>query len=447
MAEPVDAHIPGDDPRDADIQTQVDDLRVALQEWRRTREYSQSTEERLAHITLQCARMIESWQQMERRRTNIAAIDGRRGEWGAADSRFQHPAGERLRALERAIEFEWAALSEGRSEKSAPANDAATLAESRAAAANLTIRGFASVESRLTALEHDLQNRMAQLSRELQSVVAELRTARPQAAPAAAPAAFPLESVMRIHEELRGAEGESGPGPESLKAGATRALPQPSETALALVARVESLERAVENAADTAVQSRSGWRPLYVLLGLVVAVAAVALIAIWMQRRVDAKLSEAAVKVAAAERERDQQTAAAREEAARQVADARQSAERAQIVSNVLAAPDLVRYWLVGTGGNARAYAQVLYSRSRGMVFSASRLEPAGAGRTYQLWILTKGGAVSAGLITPDSGGRVTLSTDVPVALPGRLAGAIVTVENEGGGTAPSGERALLRVE
>jgi hypothetical protein len=41
----------------------------------------------------------------------------------------------------------------------------------------------------------------------------------------------------------------------------------------------------------------------------------------------------------------------------------------------------------------------------------------------------------------------VTLATDVPLSVPGRLMGAIVTVESAGGGNAPSAERVLVRVE
>jgi len=167
----------------------------------------------------------------------------------------------------------------------------------------------------------------------------------------------------------------------------------------------------------------------------------------WMQRRIDARLNEAAIRVTAAERQRDETTAATREEASRQVAEARESAAKAQVVANILAAPDLVRYWLTGARADSRAYAQILFSRSRGMVFSASRLEPPGNGRTYQLWFLTRGEPVSGGVITPDSAGRVTLATDIPIAVEGRLLGAVVTVEAAGGGATPSAERVLIRAE
>ncbi|MBA2306283.1 MAG: anti-sigma factor [Acidobacteria bacterium] len=443
-----------DDPRGPELQTQIDDLRVALQDWRRTREYSLPTEERLAQITVQCARMVESWQQMEQRRgAAVSGPDERPGDWGAGGSRLEEDSGERIRALERTIEHEWEALGEGHDQPAGQLREqAVSLAESCIAAANLTVRGFARAESRLATLEQDLQGRMTQMSRDLQSVVAELRSARPHPLPVPTPA-FPLESVMRIHEELQESDAPAVSGPDAVKAGPTHALPPSTESATALTARVESLERVVGNAAAAPAPSIGAWRPRYAVIGLVAGLAAIALFGLWIQRRVDTRLSDAAARVSAAERQRDATTeltntrlAATREEAAQQVAAARESAARAQIVGNVLAAPDLLRYWLTGVGANSRAYAQVLLSRSRGMVFSASRLPSPGAGRTYQLWLLTRGGPVSAGLLTPDTAGRVTLATDVvPLSAERRLIGALVTLEPAGGGPQPSADRVLIR--
>ena len=446
MAEPVNAPVPIADPGDPDLQGQIDGLRIALRDWRRTREYSQPTQERLEQITLQCARLVEAWQQMERRRTSsVARIDERRDP-GAVESRLQRATGERIHALERAIEQEWEALPKGTDDPARQLTEqAASLAESCVAAANLALRGFANAESRVATLERDIQSGMAQLSRDLQSILAELRSARPPGLPGSNPA-FPLEGVMRIHQELRESDA---PAQKALEATPPDAPPKDAEstTTTALVARVESLERAVEHAGEAPAVSRGGWLPWYAIVGLIAALAGVALFGLWMQRRVDARLNEAALRVSAAEQQRDATVAATREEASRQVADARQSAAQAQIVGNVLAAPDLVRYWLAGAGSTSRAYAQVLFSRSRGVVFSALRLDPAPAGRTYQLWLLTRGGPVSAGVLTPDADGSVTLATDVPVTAPGRLTGAVVTLEAAGGGTEPSGDTVLVRVE
>ena len=441
VAEPLHtANLPGD-PRGADLQSQIQDLSAALQNWRRTREYSRQTEERLAQITLQCARIVESWQETERRNTAVTGPSERR-PW-VVENRAPQDTAERIRALERTIEHEWEALREDQDEPAKqPAGQAGTADGSTTA--SLTLRGFESVEARLGALEQDIQSRMAQLSGDLQAVIAELRTTRPPAAPAAAPA-FPLESVMRIHEELREADATATPGAEALKPGATRALPESTDASTALTARMESLERAVSDVA--AVQPARGWRPLYAVVGLLLALGGMALVGVWMQRRVDARLNEAAAQVLAAERQRDATTAATREEAARQVADAQQSAAQAQVVGNVLAAPDRVRYWLTGADATSRAYGQVLFSRSRGIVFSALRLPAAGPGKTYQLWLITINGPVSAGLISPDSAGRVTLATDALPTFQGRLTGALVTLEPDGGAPRPSADQVLIKVE
>jgi hypothetical protein len=454
VADPVDAPVRKDDQRAPELQTQIEDLRVALEQWRRTREYSQPTEERLAQITLQCARMVDSWEQMEQQhRPAAAGLEEGQGEKSAVEGHSQQDPGDRIRAIERSIEREWEGLREGHQEPDRQLLDqAVSLAESCVAAANLTVRGFERAESRLAALEQDLQGRMTQLSHDLQAVVTELRSARPPSLPGAA-AAFPLESVMRIHEELRESDTTPGAGREALKAAPTRALPQSAESDTALAARVESLERVVGNAAAEPALPPGGWRPRYAIIGLIAVLAGIAFFSVWIQRRVDARLSDAAARVSAAERQRDATTeltntrlAATREAAAKEVAAARQTAAQAQIVGNVLAAPDLIRYSLTEVGDHARATAQVLFSRSRGIVFSASRLQPAGDAKTYQLWLLTRGGPVSAGLITPDAAGRVTLMTDVPPGADRPVVGALVTLEAAGGGSQPSADRVLIRV-
>src|SRR5262249_42742235 len=102
---------------------------------------------------------------------------------------------------------------------------------------------------------------------------------------------------------------------------------------------------------------------------------------------------------------------AARRDAAAQIEIARGAASRAQITSDVLAAPDLIRFNLIGTDPAARASAQLLFSRSRGMVFSGSHLSSPAAGHVYQVWLLTASDAVSAGTIAPDDSGRLTFAT------------------------------------
>jgi len=116
---------------------------------------------------------------------------------------------------------------------------------------------------------------------------------------------------------------------------------------------------------------------------------------------------------------------------------------RAQMISDVLAAPDLIRFPLVGRDSLESATGQVLWSRSRGIfVFSASGLPAPAHDSTYQVWLLTRTGAVSVATFDPDSGGRATV-TATPKVPP--LVGAMVTMERKGGNDTPSGEPLLTR--
>ena len=129
--------------------------------------------------------------------------------------------------------------------------------------------------------------------------------------------------------------------------------------------------------------------------------------------------------------------------AERAVADARRTAGEAQAAMSVLAAPDMVRIELAGQSAAAAARARALWSRNRGMVFTATNLPQAPAGRVYQVWVVTAGGPVSAGLLTPDAGGRAEAFFNTPpdIAPPTAVA---VTLEPAGGVPAPTGERYLL---
>ena len=156
--------------------------------------------------------------------------------------------------------------------------------------------------------------------------------------------------------------------------------------------------------------------------------------------RIDESQRQARLAADAASR----QVTERQQQAARELAAAQELAARAQMIGDVLAAPDLVRYSLVGRDALASAFGQVLWSRSRGFVFSASGLPAPSQDATYQIWLLTRTGAVSAGTFVPDSNGRVTLAATPKV--PPSLLGAIVTMERQGGGDTPSGEPLLARM-
>jgi anti-sigma-K factor RskA len=109
----------------------------------------------------------------------------------------------------------------------------------------------------------------------------------------------------------------------------------------------------------------------------------------------------------------------------------------------VLTAPDLARIDLTGQSVAPRATARAFWSRSRGLVFSASQLPPLPSGRVYQLWVVTAQAPISAGLLKPDRDGRITVVVETPQDLPNPAAMA-VTIEPDGGVPAPTGVKFLV---
>ena len=126
----------------------------------------------------------------------------------------------------------------------------------------------------------------------------------------------------------------------------------------------------------------------------------------------------------------------------RLMADAQRAATGAQASVAVLTAPDVARVDLAGQPIAPNASARAFWSRSRGMVFTASNLPPLPAGRTYQLWVVTAKAPISAGLLTPDAAGNVsdTFNTQ-PDLQPVAIA---VTIEPAGGLPAPTGDMYLV---
>jgi hypothetical protein len=137
--------------------------------------------------------------------------------------------------------------------------------------------------------------------------------------------------------------------------------------------------------------------------------------------------------------------AATRDQAAKEIAAARELATQAQIVSAALAAPDLIRYVLGTTSETMTGSAQALWSRTRGFVFSGSRLSPLADGLVYQVWLLTRAEPVSAGTVTPDQSGTATLAVAPPTTMP--VIGVVVTEEPKAGSPRPMGRVLLTRYQ
>jgi anti-sigma-K factor RskA len=128
----------------------------------------------------------------------------------------------------------------------------------------------------------------------------------------------------------------------------------------------------------------------------------------------------------------------------RQLADVKRVSVEAQSQIAILVAPDLQRIDLQGQSQAPKASARAFWSRSRGLVFTASNLPTVPPGKTYQVWVLTKQSApISAGLFKPDQQGRVAAMFETPPDLPQPI-GMAVTIEPDGGVPSPTGDKYLV---
>lgn len=116
---------------------------------------------------------------------------------------------------------------------------------------------------------------------------------------------------------------------------------------------------------------------------------------------------------------------------------------RVQAQTAILSADDLRRVDLAGQPGAPQAVARAFWSRARGLVLTTARLPALPAGRTYQLWVLTSGAPISAGVFRPDDAGGSSMIFDTPASLPAPD-GMAVSIEPEGGVPAPTGDIVLM---
>lgn len=114
----------------------------------------------------------------------------------------------------------------------------------------------------------------------------------------------------------------------------------------------------------------------------------------------------------------------------------------ARHTEQILAASDVRRVDLAGQDAAPGASGRAFWSRSHGVMFTATGLPALPKGKVYQLWVVTKSAPLSAGLLTPDGSGHVMAVADMP---PGVEPVAVaVTIEPEGGVPSPTGAKYLL---
>lgn len=419
------------DKRVVELQSQIDRLSTSLLAWTEKQDLA-PIERRLSELTQRCAAIIDSWADR--------------------DERVQQDSSARLHDLQRTLEHQLNAL---RAAQEAPVKQlrehTATLTEVCVATATSALTSVDRAEARIAGLESSLHQRLTELSEQIQTALNEVRSLtgpQPQALTRQTPA-WPLEGVLRLHNQLRD-PGTPVPEPQS---GGEPARPVLPESTSVLSDRVETLEKAVTDGQSdvrdaverTGRARRLSWAAVALFaIGFVVA----AVLAVRLQRQIAAastRVADAERQVHAANDNANQRIAAARQEAAHEINDARLAALKAQTIGDVLAAPDLVRYNLVGGDETTRFTAQLLWSRSRGLVFSGSRLPSPPPDSIYQIWLLTSAAPVSAGVFVPDTAGRITLAIDTPPRVPRPVAGVAVTIEPTGGAVSPKGATLLTR--
>lgn len=445
------------DKRLTDLQSHLERLAESLDQWRDQQDHLKPAEERLADLTRQCGEIVHQWSaNSDRQERAVRQLEERVSAFSAVEERLHRETAMRMQSIERAIEQEWSGL---RQLHAAPVRElreqAVALGEISVAAANSSVSGLERAEARLADIERTLHYHLSGVSQRLDQAVEEIRSAsthpavRADAAPpapASQSSTWPIEGVVRLHNQLR--ESTEPPRPVMpAKSVPTFSLPSHEPE---LEYRLESLEQAIADRTaelrDTAERGQSTSRLTKIGLFVSAAILAFAIGAGLNLRReardAAARAAEAQDQARVALDNAAQQVTALREESAKQVASAREEAARAQAVGDVLAAPDIVRFSVNGTGPNGVS-GQVLWSRTRGLVFSGVRLPAVPPRMTYQLWLLTDTGPISGGIFVPDADGRVTYVG--PALDVSRLVtGTALTVEPEGGSQVPS-DASLLR--
>ena len=453
----------GFEHRLGEIEAQIDRHNAALQHWRDDQDHLRPMEQRLTQLTDQCADVLKQWSATgERHAVAVGELEARLTGWNEVESRLQREASSRFQALERVIEQEWATLRHLHEEPARQLRaQAESLTEICVTTAGSAQTGLERAEARLATIERDLHRRMDELSRDLHATVAELRH-RNEASTLRGPASpWSLDEVTRLHHELRDgtpARGLTGPEPAVVEGPVTSLAPRVAAPmfgsaidgapAQAVAEPGTATPQAAFASVDDPAAPHTDWRWYAAVAVLALAAGISVVFAMSFYRQAGTAAAQASQAQQHAEQiasAADRRIEAARQDAATSIAQARETASKAQVTSDVLAAPDLVRFNLVGGEGADRSSAQLLWSRSRGMVFSGSRLPPPPAGSTYQIWLLSADRAVSAGTFVPDGSGRATAATDTPPNAPRPLTGARVTLEPAPGREEPSGAIVLAR--
>ena len=418
--------LPELEQRLSNLQTQVERL------WRKAEANVPPIEQRLAAMADQYAEYLKRWAATVERHTQaVSQLEAYASEWKDASSRVRQETSERLQDLDSTIEREWDTLKRMQEEPIRQLREQAeSLTQASLAMASASQQGVDRAEARFASFESEVHLRLAELTRELQAALAEMKlrldrppASRDQSAP------WSLDDVTRLHGQLRDGTLVAGEFP--------RTIDHPALT---------SIGELPAAASTTDSSARLGgipakWAAAVVCLGIAVVVAAI--LGFRLQGQVKAATERARIYALKADSvivDSTQQIEAARAEAAELAAEMREIALRSQRIADVAAAPDLIRFSLSGADG---ASGQAMFSRTRGFVVNGWRL-PSGSG-LYQVWLLTRTAPVKAGTLLPGSDGSAVLAQPTPV-VPRSVIGVMVSQEASESVETPSGAPVLTSV-
>ena len=183
------------------------------------------------------------------------------------------------------------------------------------------------------------------------------------------------------------------------------------------------------------------WRGLLpALLAVALLLGALAAFTSIVRSLRDASSQAAATERRAEEiqREASQQIASMNRSAQQANAEVLAAARRAEQMFAVLAAPDIQRLTMRGVGAARDASGQAVWSPSRGVVITATRLPRLASNGTYQVWLVTRQDSLSLGTVSTDAQGQINAYFDFPAGFSGNPWGFMISREPVGGSPRPS---------
>lgn len=122
---------------------------------------------------------------------------------------------------------------------------------------------------------------------------------------------------------------------------------------------------------------------------------------------------------------------------------AQEQLKHEQEIIAMFTAPDTKVMPLKGTEMAPQASARLAYNKAGSAMMIVNGLQPAPAGKDYQIWFIVDGKPMPGGVFQPDAKGHVEMRAQLPA--PALAASAFaITLEPQGGTQAPTGEKYLL---